>query len=579
MTAGRLAALNHGTIRSPIPGREGQIVFGKCRAWASQVGEIKIGDEPNATIAIQVTGVDTQAIIEAARSHDNLGNRRLRVRQLLFAQLGIQDRDDLFLRHDFIWRGTRRAVELLVTNVRELTDESLRAKDAIWKVILDWPFEEGHGPRDDRAKLDEFRSRGETSRTVCWVPGFFSQETLGDLGTLVILEHVLAGERFRTYAAHLAQVDQAAARSLLDNQRSQLQQRIVTALEAAYGVLGPARGIIDPRYDPAESLQSLDPGFQPSPPVAANLAGAFQHLLDQMLIAQYPAHPEFASEVRPAALRRVYQEAQRAAQAKDGRIVVEREQRQVLRDIANPLRLGEMHEDAFILGRYWRDHFLREAGKSGGPITLAKLRVWTDEPRPAGLTKEVQNLVILVFADQTNRTFFLHGGPFPGTLDNLPDELELREQRLPSAADWEEAGQRVATILGLTPFPHFGAASVARLVADARAKAGDHRAACSTLVTRLAEHLRRLGLEPGASSREQTALAALRFIEAILAAKDDDVVTAIARASLATSGEAMATSIGKARVVADALDGTKFDLIDAAASLADDRAAAGTAIQ
>ena len=80
MTGGRLAALNHGTIRSPIPGREGAIVLGKCRQWASQVGEIKIGDDPaNPTIAIQITGVDMDAIVEAAPQGGSLSPRLRRV--------------------------------------------------------------------------------------------------------------------------------------------------------------------------------------------------------------------------------------------------------------------------------------------------------------------------------------------------------------------------------------------------------------------------------------------------------------------------------------------------------------------
>lgn len=40
LTAQRLAALNHGTFRSPIPGREAQDVLRKCRDWASEIGEI-----------------------------------------------------------------------------------------------------------------------------------------------------------------------------------------------------------------------------------------------------------------------------------------------------------------------------------------------------------------------------------------------------------------------------------------------------------------------------------------------------------------------------------------------------------
>ncbi|MGH8534227.1 MAG: hypothetical protein ACREV1_16305, partial [Gammaproteobacteria bacterium] len=76
LTAQRLAALNHGTIRSPIPGREAQDVLRKYRDWAAEVGEIKVTDDANPVISIQVTGVDIEPIIKAAETHDNPGNRR-----------------------------------------------------------------------------------------------------------------------------------------------------------------------------------------------------------------------------------------------------------------------------------------------------------------------------------------------------------------------------------------------------------------------------------------------------------------------------------------------------------------------
>ena len=580
MTGARLAALNHGTVRSPIPGREGAIVLGKCRAWAAQVGEIKIsGDNGNPTIAIQVTGVDTEAIIEAARNTDNAGNRQRMVRKLLFAELGIPDRDELFVAHEVAWRGTKRPVDIIFGNIRELTDESLRAREPRWKVLIDFPFDPGRTPRDDVARLDNFRVRGESSRTVGWVPAFFTADTLTDLGTLVILDHVLQKpERFKSYAAHLSQVDQAAARSLLDNQRSQLQQRTITCLEAAYGVATPPPGTIDTSHEVSDRLQSLETGFEPRPPAGATLRAAFEQLVDQMLGYQYPAHPQFEVELRPAMLRRVYQEVQRATQAHDGRIVVEREQRPLLRQMANPLRLGEMHEDAFILGRHWCDHFLRKAAETGEAISVAKLRRWMDEPRPAGLPRDVQNLVILVFADQTNRSFFLHGGPAQGTIDNLADELELREQRLPASPEWEAAVGRAAKILGLTASPLASATSVAKLAADAKKAAAEHRTSCSALVTRLGEQMRRLGLEPNSSSRHRTAVAALGFLEAIHAAADDGVVTAIVRAEVATSAEAMGTSIRKAAAVVAVLGSARNDLLEAVAALVDDRKNAGAAI-
>src|SRR5205823_3814233 len=46
MTCLKLAALNHGTVRSPIPNREHQFVAQKLRTWAGTVGEIRVGEEP-----------------------------------------------------------------------------------------------------------------------------------------------------------------------------------------------------------------------------------------------------------------------------------------------------------------------------------------------------------------------------------------------------------------------------------------------------------------------------------------------------------------------------------------------------
>jgi hypothetical protein len=79
----------------------------------------------NPTISVQLTGVDTESILEQARTVDNPGNRILKIKELLFGQLGIPPEDQLFIRYDFKWRATKRSCEVLVANVRELTDESL----------------------------------------------------------------------------------------------------------------------------------------------------------------------------------------------------------------------------------------------------------------------------------------------------------------------------------------------------------------------------------------------------------------------------------------------------------------------
>jgi hypothetical protein len=83
LTASRLTALNHGTIKAP-PGMDAaRLLLGKVRNWAGRVGEIRVGDGPDPVISVQIVGVDTEAILEKARIYDNAGNRIRKVRQLL----------------------------------------------------------------------------------------------------------------------------------------------------------------------------------------------------------------------------------------------------------------------------------------------------------------------------------------------------------------------------------------------------------------------------------------------------------------------------------------------------------------
>ena len=70
LTPERLAALNHGTIRTPIPGREGQEVLRRLRHWAGPVGQIRIGEEVNPPIPLQLSGTGTESIFKQAVRDD-----------------------------------------------------------------------------------------------------------------------------------------------------------------------------------------------------------------------------------------------------------------------------------------------------------------------------------------------------------------------------------------------------------------------------------------------------------------------------------------------------------------------------
>ena len=446
LNAEKLAALNHGTIRTPIPGREAQEVLTRCRAWAAGVGEIRIGEEVNPTITVQLSGVDTESIIEQARREDNQGNRIRRVRQMLYEQLGIEGEGEFEQYHEFWWRNTKRRSTVLFRNIRELPDSSLENTEEGWKLVIDFPFDEaGHGPHDDLSTIQRFSgSHPDGAKTLCWIPLFLSMDAQKDLGMLVILEHILTGERFPQYANHLSPQDRQAAKSILESQRSMLHQRVQGHLDAAYGLETLIPGSLDTTHEmePNEQFASLLPGFPPRPPVAANLAGAMQHLLSQALKHEFPAAPHFETEVKPSVLKKVYELVLPATESADGRLAIENAQRPLLRKVANPLLLGDMGNDAtyFVLGQHWKTHFARKAAETGSPMDVKHLRDWIDDPRPMGLPPEAENMVILIFAAQNGYTLYRHGGPYEATtLQTLPDDCELRKVNLPDAAVWEPA--------------------------------------------------------------------------------------------------------------------------------------------
>jgi hypothetical protein len=573
LTAQRLAALNHGSVKSPIQGREAQDVLKKCRDWGGEVGELKITDEQNPVISIQVTGVDIEPIVKGAEGHDNTGNRRRKIREMLFGELGIPDSNELFTRFSFWWRKTSRDVEVLYENVRELADDRLRGREGAWTVILDFPFDEpNRTPADDIARLDRYT--GEGSQTLVWLPAFLSEKAQKDLGRLVVLDYILTGERFNDYSAHLAQVDRAQARSLAKNLRDQLQTRLKQYLEVAYGIAQDPQDAVDQKLPTSDQFRTLDRTFQPLAPVGANLKEGFINLLDQLFTHKYPAHPQFEMEIKLPLLKKVELELARALEDKDHRVhVADRSVRQFTRAVVNPLRLGNMGETHLALENHWRTHFLQKMaadGDSGAAITVARMRKWIDEPSPMGLPLEVQNLIIHSFAAMTNRSFFLNSGPYPPTLENTPNELELREQALPEDDDWKVAIRRAGLFFGLTVAESLNAGNVARLKDQLHTEAISRLAPLQDYSRTLAEKWRSFGIKGQDSDRLTTAEGAAALLLA-LTAPNAEVITVLAGAAMASTEAAYGQTIGKAKALDEALKTADWELLSAVIALQDHR--------
>ncbi|MDJ0841533.1 MAG: phage resistance protein [Acidobacteriota bacterium] len=572
LNAANLAALNHGQVNTPIPGGEAKVVLKKVQDWARGVGDIRIGDPPNPTITVQLTDVDTAAVMEKAQSADTLGERRKKIQELLYADLQLQ-RDSLFDGMDYRWRGTGRRVDLVFGNVREMAGDQFKARGANWKLIIDYPFDEpGYTPSDDRTRLEKYQNTNPDTNTLAWLPTFFSQQTSNDLGSLVILDFLLKSDsRFNDHTGHLSESDRVTARRLLENQRGRLRQSMKHILLNAYGLSSQDTEGLDTAHGLTDHIVSLNSGFTPRTPVGADLKAGMDKLLDQALSYQYPEHPHFEMDIKISALRKVKDQMFGALGQEGGRLVLDRQFKQVSAQIAVPLKLGEQRESTFVAGTWWRDHFLKAVNRREGPVTVGYLRGATDEPEPKGLPSEVIDLLILVFAEQTQRTFLDQGAPYIPEIGKLPDDLVLEEHRLPEPEVWDKALETAGYLCGLTFPPHRGASALADFSAKVTEWAKEHRAANMDLAPELRNRLAWLGLDPTQAMRFRTAEAAAALLQD-LRAEGERLMEIMAAARLPGSPTAMGKAIKSAADVLPALQQTRWELIEACFGMTGDLA-------
>ena len=567
LTPARLAALNHGTVRSPIPGQESQIVLTKCRQWATQAGEIKVSDDTaSPVVALQIVGVDTESILENAKALDNPGYRIQKVRQLVYKDMELEEsRDMLPQTFEMQWRGARRRCEILFLNVREMNPEDFRNHQGLWRIVIDWPFDEPpHTLSDDLAQVQAFQARGEPADTIVWLPWFFTDATKRDLGRLVLLDQVLTGKRLDEYGAHLSRNDRDQARSLLVNQRDQMRTRIRNCLLAAYGISRTGTDAVDDSPELEGHFTSLNPRVELRPPVAANIGDALRDVFGQALAACFPDHPKFGADVRRAGLRHVLEVVERAVSHPEQRVEVERQVRNEVRHIAEPLRLGKMGEVHFVLGRDWPDELDRKhAQHGGGTMNVRDLRAWIEVPEQRGLDRDVQNLLILVFALQKGLRFTQHGQPASVSIDKLDDRLVLETQALPDAREWERAVGLANEVFGIETSRLMNAQNVAGLTQALRGAADERpREAVSALTDSLKERMDARGIPPTTADRFRTASAANSLLAALDRSEDDALVATLAAADVQTSPAAMGQCLKNARGVAGALAAGEWQVFD-----------------
>ncbi len=457
LTARKLAALNYGTIKVPLPGGEPTVIEQRCRAWAAETGVIKFtGTSVDPVISLPLSDVDTTAILANAQHEDNTGNRLQKVRQLLFEELDIEYESTFQISHRVTWRSTPRDADVRFANVWEADNSALRSDGDTWRVIIDFPFDrDHHTPFDDLNRLEQFeRSNREVSHTLVWLPSFLSEGLKTELGRFVVLEFLLSNDdRLRQYSSHLSLADRAEAKTILANQRDQLKERLRRALRMAYGVMNAETGILDEglRLEKDQQFRSLDPSVTIRPPAAADLRSALDGLIQQALDQQYPTHPRFSRAPTNAVVQLGFAKICEALESPDSRVAIDRDTKQKLQPLLDPLELAQVGEQFLAVKTSWFDRFdPREAQLSNRAATVGDLRKWINEPTAMGLPDMLENLIILTYAHQASRMLTLQGIPVPESLTTLRNDIVLERQALPNQADWDEVAGRASHVFGVT---------------------------------------------------------------------------------------------------------------------------------
>jgi hypothetical protein len=572
LTVKRLTALNHGIVSSRVSGMEAREVAKRVKAWSDEFPEIEYLEGPDAGVSLNLVGVDYESVIRRAENNNSPANRRSLMKRLLREEMTVVD-GQLDERLNLVWRGSPRALEVLFGNLADqntLQDEKLRPQqEGSWRLIVDMPFDDVYGPAEDRDRVMRLKSLPEHDeiRTVCWIPAHFTRDMYAKFQRLVIIDHILNGQRFDSYAGHLNPDDRERAKGALQTQQRSLTSTIRKALKQAYGLAPKDAAMVGADDDHVLTVPDM---AQIVPQYNMSMYDAARLIADRVLAHQYPAHPDFDPQrdglsLKTADIKTVFAYLRSAADEGTDVIEIKPKDRDLMRRVAGQrgLKIGTMHEARFQVGGHWESHFNQKAGTAyeGKDIPVRQLLEWIDEPVAYGLDPAVASLVLCAYAERTDRIWVLRGGPVPvADPTALKTTYELKAQQLPTEADWQTAVERAGRILGEAPLTPLRRARIIGDFSDrVRAKAGRWRTQAETLVDVLQSHADRLGIDTADDEgRLATARRAADLVSDLAESDRHDplsVVTVLASAEVGDQAgqERIGKSLAKAQDVAAAV--------------------------
>ncbi len=565
MTASRLAQLNHGSLKVPIPGTEAGLIAQKVSRWAREVAQLHVGSQPDPTVSLQLEGVELKPILAQAQNHDSPGGRQRVLRDLLFEAMGVEKVADWGRDHKHKdWRGTDRLGHIRFGNVRKMGPDALRCPDDHdWRLIVDYPFDDaGFGPHDDEKVAEEFREQTGGSWTLVWLPTFFSHATNKVLGELAILEHILSSpSTTKGYLAHLSVEQQSRAANDLENLHTQQRSHILQVLEQAYGLTAAREGDLDAALSVENHLHVLKAGAKVMPALAANLSSALDSFVPALLEARYPRHPRFTVKLSKQRVDKLVEKLGDIVDSEEKRIPADKDLVSEMRGTLGELGLVRVTETAVHLleDRTLQELENKRAQQANDRPEVGELRRWIDETGKMGLQDEALDLVVRCYARWSARTFMSGDRPYePIAGKPIPDYVVLEKPDLPSHEEWGKALRMAGDAFGISlAGKALHADNLKRFEAALRDKLKEKAQPCTRLPGALARRLTELDLSADVD-RATTAASADQLCASLTGKSAKPQVEALAAFLPKTSARAVGASIGS---VSDVLTELENNLV------------------
>jgi hypothetical protein len=592
LTAAKLHALNFGSIASPLPGYENQIVLGRLRQLTADAGELHMSDGPDPIISVKITSADYDKLLDLVPVNETAaGALQQMVRDLVCGELGLDGQSGGFGEYPYYreWRGRKHLINVRFGNVRDkdnMPDSALLADGDAWRVVIDYPFDPGRRRNEDFARIETL-PRG--SRTVFWMPLFLSLDAMGRVGTLAKINYLLGGaggDRLSTLAADESAAYRQQAKVYFQQRQQQLKSALLAAFKQAYGAAKPEP--VNVELDSIGVLDTLAEGLRIGDPRGGTLADAFANLTGELLTWSYPGKPALPEDEKVptrAELNKILMYARRAVADPTKGVAVDQGDQKAVRRICNPLHLGVLAEHRYVLTMtdcWWSGHLTQQAAREGYTehFPVHVLRKLLDEPAARGFDKDLQNLIIAVFAEEQQLAWHQHGVAVRAdSVQAVTDQLELRQITLPEPEIWDRACARTRGIFGVQTPGWRSAAGVTSLAQTVRDAAKRYVPVATALAVELERHARTLGLDPAAQQGRLHHARQTGRMLADLSAETDDLVliSLVADLRFDIDDAAVGNVFTSAEQVSRALAATHWDLLETFHKRADagDEAAAG----